>query len=74
MATHGRPIQHTRSDLTCFIAGQAAGHLQMLVVATGPNYILVVWSTDGCITAALKAVVWGASKHLRNLRIACMLA
>ena len=21
------PIQHTRSDLTCFIAGQAAGHI-----------------------------------------------
>jgi hypothetical protein len=42
---------------SCFIAGQAAGHIYMLVVATGPNYVLVVWSTDGCITEALKAVV-----------------
>ena len=48
--------------------------MYMLVVATGPDYVLVVWSTDGCITAALKAVVWGASKHLRDLRIACTLA
>ena len=63
-----------RSDLTYFIAGQAAGHMHMLVVATGPNYVLVVWSTDGCITAALKAVVWGLSKHLRDLRIGCTLA
>ena len=30
--------------------------MYMLVVATGPDYVLVVWSTDGCITAALKAV------------------
>ena len=63
-----------RSDLTCFIAGQAAGHIYMLVVATGPNYVLVVWSTDGCITAALKAVVWGASQHLCNRRIVRALA
>ena len=58
-----------RSDLSCFIAGQAAGHICVLVVATGPNYVPVVWSTDDCITEALKAVVWGASQHLRNLRL-----
>ena len=52
------PIQHMRSDLTCFIAGQAAGHTV----------------SDGCITAALKAVVWGASKHLHDLRIVPALA
>ena len=46
----------------------------MLVVATGPNYVPVVWVTDGCIAEALKAVVWGASQHLRDLRIACTLA
>ena len=64
------PIQHTRSDLICFIAGQAAGHIDMLVVTTGPKYVLVVWSTDGCITEALKAV----SQHLCDRRIVRALA
>ena len=63
-----------RSDLTCFIAGQAAGHIYMLVIATGPNYVPVVWSTDGCITAVLKAVIWGASQHVCNRRIVRALA
>ena len=39
-----------------------------------PVYVPVFWSTDGCVTAALKAVVWGASQHLRDLRIARALA
>ena len=63
-------IQHMRSDLICFIEGQAAGHIDMLVVATEPNCILVVWSTDGCIIAALKAV----SQHLCDRRIVHALA
>ena len=66
------PIQHMRSDLTCFIAGQAADHIYVLVVATGPNYVPVVGSTDGCITAALKAVVWSASQHLRATYASCV--
>ena len=42
----------------------------MLVVATGRNYVRVVWSTEGCITAALKAV----SQHLCDRRIVRALA
>ena len=44
--------------------------MYMLVVATGPDYVLVVWSTDGCITEALKAV----SQHLCDRRIVHALA
>ena len=41
-----RPILQTRSDLTCFIARQAAGSYMLIVCYLGD--LCTCWSTDGC--------------------------